>query len=674
MITKLYIDNNNVDLFKDENINVKSSIIDLQDIAKNTTEFSNSFTVPASENNNIIFKHYYNADIDNAFDARVKVNARIELGGEVFREGKISLKKVTVNKGAAYSYTINFFGQLVSIKDILGSDKLKELDFSAYDQDYEPDFIEALLTNNQTPYEIANSIPHREEFICSLLSNRKYFYASNGDAYNTDTEGNLYYSALYPSNGIYWQELKPSMLIRTIIDQIETDYGLTFTGSFFDQSIFDNMYLYLDNGSEEKTPGTVYPISVDTPSGLSFINAESVDVTVTAINKYQITISVIPESGFEQIPVILRVYNNGVLIEEIDIEYPNPIIVDLIVAGTYQITYTLEVKQTYDYKPIIDVVQYTTLPTVPTATESSTRVVSNVLTHTYEVSMSMPDITILDFIKGLAKMFKLVIVPVDETTFYINNINNYYNNGSIIDLTKYINIDKIPISRAKLLNQITYSFSDPTTIVNKEFKGSTTEAYGDEELYIYNDSGELIDGSKSEVKLPFEQVVYERLVDTETASLTKIQYGAIVDDKLKATNIKPHIHYGVLRNIDAKSICFNNSAGSITELNGYYWAPSHIMSDSDFGIGLTFGSEFDEYSKKEIEDTLYTEYYADYIASIFNIKRRDYVISANDVPLNLINGIRLNDVIKIGINYYRIDKMSTNVNTGSIKFNLFNIV
>ena len=63
MIIKLYIKGQRLDLFADENIMLNSSIADVQDITKNTTEYTKSFTVPASDENNQIFKHYFSQDI-----------------------------------------------------------------------------------------------------------------------------------------------------------------------------------------------------------------------------------------------------------------------------------------------------------------------------------------------------------------------------------------------------------------------------------------------------------------------------------------------------------------------------------------------------------------------------------------------------------------------------------
>ena len=60
----LYIEGIKVDLFKDENISLTSSIQDISDISKIFTDFSKSFALPASKTNNKLFKHYYTSDID----------------------------------------------------------------------------------------------------------------------------------------------------------------------------------------------------------------------------------------------------------------------------------------------------------------------------------------------------------------------------------------------------------------------------------------------------------------------------------------------------------------------------------------------------------------------------------------------------------------------------------
>ena len=69
---QIYVGSTRLDLFKDETVSLTQSLKNVKDISKIFTEFTQTFSVPASPTNNILFKHYYNFDIVNGFDARVK--------------------------------------------------------------------------------------------------------------------------------------------------------------------------------------------------------------------------------------------------------------------------------------------------------------------------------------------------------------------------------------------------------------------------------------------------------------------------------------------------------------------------------------------------------------------------------------------------------------------------
>ena len=93
-------------LFPDEKIRLKRSIQSLQDLTKVFTDFTQSFSVPADDNNNAIFKHYYDAQIVNGFDARIKVDARIDLGGLTYKLGKIQLNGASLKSNVPVKYDI----------------------------------------------------------------------------------------------------------------------------------------------------------------------------------------------------------------------------------------------------------------------------------------------------------------------------------------------------------------------------------------------------------------------------------------------------------------------------------------------------------------------------------------------------------------------------------------
>ena len=126
---ELYIEGQRVDMFKDESVSITQSIKNVKDISKVFTDFTRTFSIPASKINNKIFKHYYNLDIEGGFDARTKKDANIELNSLPFRDGKIKLEDVNLKDNKAHTYRITFFGKTVELKDLLGEDKLNLLDY-----------------------------------------------------------------------------------------------------------------------------------------------------------------------------------------------------------------------------------------------------------------------------------------------------------------------------------------------------------------------------------------------------------------------------------------------------------------------------------------------------------------------------------------------------------------
>ena len=121
---QLYIGSERLELFKDETVSITQSIQNIKDISKIFTEFTQSFTIPASPTNSKIFTHYYNYNIVGGFDARRKAAASIELNYLPWKNGFIALNGVDLKNNKPHAYRITFYGETVNLKDILGEDML----------------------------------------------------------------------------------------------------------------------------------------------------------------------------------------------------------------------------------------------------------------------------------------------------------------------------------------------------------------------------------------------------------------------------------------------------------------------------------------------------------------------------------------------------------------------
>jgi hypothetical protein len=221
---QIYIEGQRLELFEDEQIQVNSTIQNIQDISKVFTDFSQSFTVPASTVNNAIFEHFYQSDVDGTIDHNIRRAGYIEIDLTTFRTGKIQLEKSNLKNGKAESYTVTFYGDIVSLKDKFGEDKLRDLDLTAYAHDYTGAEVQARVEDGVTDYDVRYPL---------ISSKRLWDYNGTTPANNIDTVG----------GAIVYTELFPALKVKRIFDAIETQYGVSFEGNYLNDSRFNKLFL-----------------------------------------------------------------------------------------------------------------------------------------------------------------------------------------------------------------------------------------------------------------------------------------------------------------------------------------------------------------------------------------------------------------------------------------------
>jgi len=658
MMLKLYIGEDVMDLFQDESIEINSSIANVNDITKNTTDYAKSFTVPASHTNNRIFKHYYDANIDNAFDARVKVSGLIEFDGIPFRYGKWSLERVQLKQGKPYAYSINFVGNLVSLKDKLKNDELSSLDFSSLNHTYDSDTVKTKLQTNA-------------DLIYTLFTKKQLYYRSGSENINTDTLANIAYTG-GANTGVNWDLLRPSIKLIKIIEAIETKYSLTFSRDFFGTTEFQNLFLWVNNDSELSKKSNNEVRMDMTNIGSIGANGGTLDLTEDTFTaggkRIYGEVRITPSAGYESVPYSVERRLDGASWGT----YSNLI-------GTQVTTWRIDndTKKHSWYISSNEEFKFTSRLTIEFQYESYNGYADfpeQEISGVFNVQFNLPKIKIIDFIKGLFSMFKLVVISDDNENLYVDTIDNYYALGKVWNVSRYVKTDTLEVSRGNLLNELKFNFKDPITILNTQFKKSTGLGYGDEQVLLTDDgtpTGKPLEGDALTVEVPFEQIIYERLPDLNGGILTNIQYGAIVDDKIEPVNPAPHIFYNINTTIGTKTIGYINDSGIKEQLTGNINTPSHSIDWASPQYNLTFGIENNEWTNIASENTLYTNHYLSYVSSIFNPKRRSFKYSAV-LPLRILLQLQLNDILEIKNNYYRIDNFNLNLLTRDISLNLIN--
>ena len=311
------IDYQRLDLFEDEQISLTQTIQDIRDIEKVFTDFSKSFSLPASSKNNLLFRHYYRSDIvedrvaDSIFNANSKLRAVLELNYKRFKSGYIVLNGVKLKNNQPDSYNITFFGETVTLKDKLKDRRLSSLDFSQFDHAYDVSnvrqgvqtFVTALSGGTtSTAHVIYPIISHTQRFIYNsgaggvLTSQERSSTTRNLFASGSQSTVNSGQATerLGSTMGFVFTDLKPALRVIDIIRVIEqdNDIQLQFSDDFFQETgLFADLYMWLHRNKGE----------------IGITESNESDVTKLIINKIQSftgdTTNFFSDGQFDFVPV-----------------------------------------------------------------------------------------------------------------------------------------------------------------------------------------------------------------------------------------------------------------------------------------------------------------------------------------------------------------------------------
>ena len=641
----IYVDGiaKRIELFEDEKISVTSSVQDIADVSKAKTDFTQSFTIPASNTNNEIFKHWYESSLDGGFDHRIKYDGYIEIDTFTFREGSFALNDVKYKNNMLDAYSIVFYGKAKSIKDLFKEDKIASLDFSSLDHSFTS--AEVLAKINSTTGFVAYPL---------FAHDRLYDYNTGGSSDITNNAGS-----------IKWNSLFPAVKLSKILDFIQTKYGVTFTGAFLDYIQFSRLWMLFKNA--ETLQVKTEPLQVNFTSKTAGTNTEinllndniGFDIFNGVSNNRLLRIKILPTSS--SIPYDVLIYKNGVLFNIFTNQLGttlNAFFNSYINTQNRYDKYTIEV-QSETPMTFTSMLYYRRLglfweDVTFTASGTSQTTLANINIGTYA-----PDIKVIDLFTGLIKMFNLVIIPQDETTYELIPLELYYNNGAFKDISANIISDDIELKKTSMYKNINFKYQDSENILNNAFNNlflSTRNfAYGN----LAYEQIDSLESSTFTVELPFENAMYEREEDFQTITFK--------DKDLNNYVPKPLLMYDNGRQDVSPDIRIDLNTGGYTDISSY----RRFSNDINNGtlMSLDWGEEISSWYLSSVINGLYKRHYENYLGNIFNIKSRLMMVKCYFNPIELID-IKLNDRIIIRDKKYTINKMTTDLTSGETSLEL----
>jgi hypothetical protein len=652
----IYVDgiSRKLELFKDEQISVTSLVKDLSDINKIYTDYSKTFTIPASKKNNDILSHWYENAVEDGFDQRIKAKGYIEIDTILFREGLWQLEAASVKENKIQSYSITFFGNLKTFVDDIGEAKIQSLDL---------DFLDIDFTNTSVADRVEGLLPN-EAVQFPLIANTDFWAFSQ---IPPNTANNI-----LESGTIKFNNLPPAVSIEKIFEAIQTDYNVIFSGDFLNSQNFKRLYLYFKNEEEyfptlktkrlsfstfSETGST--PITF-TPSDNFFIyNSQGVD----AFNS-ELVLNITPSIADQPYTIFINRTNAGVPLFRYDVPVASgtsatdilgesiPAQFNNQAAGTYFIEITSPVEM--DFSGTI-VYSGQTLAGSPLA--ATITIPSQSLANKLNLNALAPDMRIVDLITGIVKMFNLVIIPIGENQYRFETLEKYYQLGSTKDLTQYAETSN-KIERIKVYNKVEFKYQKSGTIINTRFRDTLGRDYADLDAEFNGDGGEFL------VELPFETLLFLNMVSTNPFSpvVTNIEMGYNITPDVKPYKNKPIILY----KDKVKTSSFFTVADRLVST---FLAFGNQTQIGALVFSLNFGIENRVDNNQPIFNSLFQTYYLDYLNNIYDKRARKIKIKMR-LPLSVLTNLELNDKIIIRDKRYLINSFTNELTTGETTFEL----
>ena len=682
---QLYIGTERVDLFKDETVSLTQTIQNVKDIAKVFTEFTQTFSVPASSVNNKIFQHYYNFNISGGFDARNKVAASLELNDLPFKTGLIALQGVDLKNNLAHTYKITFYGNTVNLKDVLGADQLASLsDLNQYSLEYNYANVKAKLETGGGPL-IAPLITH---------TNRLFYDSS----VHSTVINNLYYNShgTYNDNGVLWSELKFAITLQAIIDAIEEKYpSIVFSDDFFNNASnvdFNYLFMWLHRkkGNVETTTAqggfswTTVPFSVFSETGeqVAGLTNQSLVLGGDFINGYGETPLSITPVGTD--PYSVRVLQDGAVYEQrANVTGPQLFFQteeDTLPAGTY----TLEIAAENTVNFLANGISwraelYDTAPeTAGVLIVKNFNLFNTDLQNQFTITEQIPKMKIIDFLTAIFKMFNLTAYVDDVGTIVVRTLDSYYAaSTTVYNIDKYLDTTTSKVNIALPFKEIFFSYKGLGTILAEKYNQINNIEWGTEK-YTPTNTQFTTPSESYKVEVPFEHMMFERLPDVDTFTNTEILYGVCIDDNSEPYIGEPLIFYREFTPFGPTQTPIalkQTEASAPVEITTYNmpsnsWSLNPATSTSN----INFSNEFNEYTlSTDFTGTLFNNYYLNYIKDVFNTQRRLTKVTAY-LPMKVYYNLQLNDLIELGQDRYKINSMKTDLTTGKTEFELLNTI
>lgn len=257
------LDFEELDIF-DIQIPLNYLLFDISDISTRSSNYSQTIEIPGTRQNNIIFNTIFDINSVSSFNPNKKLDVKIYDDTLLIFTGFLQLLSITNNNGLI-KYEIILYGLLPNIVTTLGDSLLSDLDLSVYDHTYSIDSIR----NSWDTSIIKDGLPS------NFTLGSGYVYPLENRGKRTDSTWTI-------------EMCMPSIYVKTYIDQMFLNLGLTYSSNFFNSDFFKRLVIPFTNTNipldVTSKDATLFRAATTTDTNSSIVDANNGTNVYGAIN------------------------------------------------------------------------------------------------------------------------------------------------------------------------------------------------------------------------------------------------------------------------------------------------------------------------------------------------------------------------------------------------------
>lgn len=720
-----------LDLYEDVSINVIIQETDVTDVEARRSPYSKTFTIPGTKHNNAFFEHFYEVN-GVGFDPLTRKPTVVQYRGTEIFKGYLRLNAI-IQLEEKIEYEVYILSEVTDFNSIVGDTTLRELNWIEYNhiQNYDTVTLSWAATSGDTAGLFGGKIIYPMihyglDYQSSTATTAAFEFAINTSG-NTgiDFSG----SAMNPTY------FKPAIRVKAVLEKIFENGGYTIKSDFFESPYFRSIYIDLAqngllgvNTVSAQTNQNIFKVYSDQlPQGQKF-NYSNGDIQQINMGRISTTDGYDPSLNFNetygayQIPYsglysfefkgkINQIFANNFVSTYYGISIykastpqglRNPA-ARTVVAGTADNLFALNYNNSNNIRLFFNNVDLNAGDWVGIFIRFNNSGSSNknaglwvgptdwigygarwelynspffIASNFVDMKIQFPDLSSVDFVKSIIKMFNLVIVQTDETkTLRIEPLNWYYseNISSTKDWTNRIDLNS-PIKLEPLSFQLKKAYNLQYTSGEEEYLNKLWEdqyeiPYGTKKFTAKSD---ILTGEET-LEFPFRACPTDVISGSTNIIIPKVYKLDLATGKEIAYANKSHLFfwtgnryfYQDQGNVGQKTWYLTSGGTPISQTT--YPCVSHLstldnldpeeISDLNFDKSFDFFGQENDLIQQFTANNVYQLWYNDYFTNIFSPETRRLTARILFNPLDVYQ-TKLTDKIFIKDSIFRIERIN----------------